>query len=666
MPSFDFSVGKMLDFDGSLMRIDRLQQDEQVLLQRADTGQLDLYTRQQLLVAYTQGRIRAIEPSGLHAAQAGKAPWGRPLADLPETVQAELCRRKHYIEWVQGAGHYTYCADSLRPILAAAAAALNDPNVPSPTTAYRWLSRYKASGNDIRALIPRWDRRGSHALKQPTRLLELLEETFAEAYRLTPAATMKTIETRLAIKLTRENAFRLASDQLVMPSRRTLYRMLGRLEVYERTVMKQGKAVAQRQLRIVKNVEPVRDILERVEMDHTPLDLFLIDERTWLPLGRPTLTVALDGFSRMLLGYYLSFGGASAAAVLGALRHAILPKLPATPYLQGVHINHPWPCYDRMDCLVLDNGLEFHGKDLDSVALDLGIYLQFCPTRVPQFKGRVERMLKTINYSFAHQIPGTSLARFTQRGDYDPQKHALLTLGEFKHAFEKWLLDDYAQTIHKGIGTTPWAKWQEGFQRRQPELPSSPAVLQRRIGKVEERSLRHDGLWLHGIRYSSDALNVVLHAFGRGVRVRLVYDPEDLGTIEVWTPGQNDPVSVPAVHQGYACGLTLFQHERLQENLRESGRKAEDPAALSLARQQLAESLEALMHSRKQQKRRESARLHGKTSTHPSRQFGASSPENLALSPAPAASKLWPSRDIQPTGKYPLVQVTPGSSGEEP
>jgi putative transposase len=75
-------------------------------------------------------------------------------------------------------------------------------------------------------------------------------------------------------------------------------------------------------------------------MDHTPLDLFLIDDRTWLPLGRPTLTVALDCYSRMILGYYLSYGGTSAAAVLATLRHAILPKESAAPAIPSLSVNN--------------------------------------------------------------------------------------------------------------------------------------------------------------------------------------------------------------------------------------------------------------------------------------------------------------------------------------
>lgn len=68
--------------------------------------------------------------------------------------------------------------------------------------------------------------------------------------------------------------------------------------------------------------------LERVEVDHFLLDIHLICHRTGRRLGRPWLTVLVDHFSGAVLGYHISFATPSAASVLAALRHAVLPKTP--------------------------------------------------------------------------------------------------------------------------------------------------------------------------------------------------------------------------------------------------------------------------------------------------------------------------------------------------
>lgn len=618
MRSFTWQVGQLVSWHGVDYRIERLDEHDQVLLQRRDTLALAVHTRSELLAQYADGHLKFKTVD--EVAKTCAPGWQRPLADLPMHVQQELARRKFYIDWLSRFDH-TYVESALKPQLALAATELQDKKPPSVTTVYRWKRNLLLGGDDVRSLIPKYHRRGSSLIKTSATVTELFLAAIEEAAKRTPKASMKTIRTILFGKIEQENKFRLPHEQLKMPHRSTLYRLMERTEVYSLSVIKDGKAAADKRLRLHKAGIEVTDILERVEVDHTPLDCFLIDDKTWLPLGRPTLTVLVDCYSRMVIGYFLSFGGTSAAAVMGALRHAILPKKPATASMPGLSVVNVWSCYGLFQILVVDNGLEFHGQTLEAVAMDLGLTLQYCPKRQPWFKGRVERVLKTINYGFAHQLPGTSLARFIERGEYDPQKHAVMTLSEFQHAFEKWLLDDYAQTIHRGIKTTPAAKWQEGLSRITPRLPADVGALTRRIGLIAERSLRNDGFTLNCIRYSSSDLQAALHQFGPGIRCRLAYDPENLGSIEVWLPNNESPITVPAVNQNYAQGLTLYQHNLLQQELREMGRDAEDTAALEQARLALSQSVEALMNSRKQMQRRKAARLHGKTSAHPAREF---------------------------------------------
>lgn len=655
MHTFIFKTGLVLIWQGCEVRVERMEQDGQILLQRTQDRQLQLVSQQELLAAYANGRLIASDGVAEPCAASMVPSWHRPLIDLPAPILAEVTRRKHYLDWLREFGDFDFVRETLNPLLAKAAEEIRDATPPSTTTVYRWYKRLIANHGDIRALIPRFDRRGSRELKQDERVLALAAEAIEEAYKVTPKATMLNIETRLLKKIQHENAFRPPAEQMAIPSRRTLYRLFDHLESYEKIVLREGQKIADRRLRISKRGPQTTDTLERVEVDHTPLDLFLVDEQTWLPLGRPTLTIAIDHYSRMPLGYYLSFGGTSVAAVMGLLKHAILPKQPATPSIPGLNVENTWPCFGKMASLVLDNGMEFLSHDLESVALDLHIHLQFCPTRTPRFKGVVERFLKTINYSFAHQLPGTSLAKFVERGDYDPLAHAVLTLAEFKHAFEKWLLDDYAIRIHKSIGTTPLAKWQEGADRCVPQLPLSVDVLRRRIGNVTERALRHDGICMNNIRYASEALAVPLRRYGNGVRVRVVYDPDDLGSIQVWPPEQDEPIQVPAVHLEYADKLTLLQHKLLQQQLRETGKQAENTAALFEARIALSSAISELMNSRKQSKRKQAARLHGKTSTQPDRSFDPGSAPPSPPIPAPRSNLL--EDDTPPAPRYSFFQM---------
>jgi putative transposase len=634
------------DWAGTAFRIDRLQPDGTVLLVRLTDENLRLSSRDELLLEYGAGRISATIVS-CESKPIGIPLYSRPLDELPPEIHAETRRRHRYVQALLDGGGGGSSARVLKPLITKIATEIEDPKPPSVTTLYRWLSRYRAL-RDARALIPRTDQRGAKTLRQDDRILALAAEATEDAYKASPLSTVTAIYDRLAAKITAENQTRFNGDALKMPALRTMYRILSRLEAYDRIVLREGKVAADKRLRINRSAEPTTDILERVEIDHTPLDLFLIDERTWLPLGRPTLTVVVDHFSRMLLGYSLSFGDPSTAAVMAALRHAILPKQPGSDGFPELPIEHKWPCYGRPDLIVVDNGREFYSNSLDQVSMDLGVKIHFCPKHQPRFKGTVERYLKTVNYSFAHQLPGTSFARWHLRGDYDPQKHAVLTLAEFRHVFEKWVVDVHAQQLHRGIATTPWTKWHEGLQRREPELPADLRQFQQRIGLNDERSLRRDGIVLNGIRYRGDELQPILSAYGEGVRVRIAYDPYDLGAIQVWGPEQEVPVTVLAVDQTYAAGLTEHQNKAIRASLREQGESDEDTEALQRAKTQLSAFIQDLMVSRKQKHRRHAAKLRG------DRAHQSTSPEPVPLQLVAIPPKKKPAADVSKSENVPV------------
>ena len=645
MAGFGLRKNMVFEWRGGTFRIERLQPNGEVLLESINGGALSLVQRQQLLDDFAQGLISA-STTGERSHKAIPT-YSRPLDQLPPEVQREAKRRRRYLEAICAEGKPVFTPDYLVPIIEQVAEAISDAKPPSVITIYRWHKRFMTA-KDSRALVPRFDLRGNKRARQGSRMQELLSEATAEAYNTSPLATGKSIYSRLLAKIDTENQRSLSDTPCVSPSERTVYRMLANADLYEMTLLKEGKASADRRFRVGKVGVKTTRILERIEIDHTPLDLFLVDERTWLPLGRPTLTMALESFSRMPWGYNMSFGGPSAAAVIGALRHGILPKEPTEIAIKDLAVEHRWPTYGLPETVVTDNGLEFHGADLEGLAFDLGFRLEFCPKRQPRFKGTIERYLKTINYHFAHQLPGASFARFHQRGDYDPQKCALMTLGEFKHLFEKWVVDVYAQTVHKSIGTTPWQRWHEGLAAHEPHLPADLSVLQQRIGQSASRKLRRDGFELNGIRYNGDVLAPILRKFGEGVEIRVVYDPEDLGSVHVWGPDDTEPKAVQALELGYARGMTKQQNGLIRQLLREEGAKVEDRVALQRARNDMAKAVEELMVSRKQKARQRSAHLRGFSSSKPS----GSPPQPQRVPNAPVRR---PVPSIKPADKAPSV-----------
>ncbi len=55
--------------------------------------------------------------------------------------------------------------------------------------------------------------------------------------------------------------------------------------------------------------------LAYVQIDHTPLDIEIVDDEFREAIGKPHLTLAIDVFSRMIVGYYLSLEAPSTTSV---------------------------------------------------------------------------------------------------------------------------------------------------------------------------------------------------------------------------------------------------------------------------------------------------------------------------------------------------------------
>ena len=614
MIGFSLVKNTVFELDGHAIRIVRIHDDGNVSLEDLNTGNFRTQSAEQLLKAYVDGKIRLPQKHIGNTAQKS-ATYSRPFVDLPAKQQSRALRCKRYLDGLHARGPTSWSKSLLEPKIREIAAAIGDQAPPGVSTVYRWHRNAKLS-EDLRCLVPRFDRQGPRAPQTEPEVIELFKQALKRASGTSKRWTMSDVEAELRTLVDSSNRSRSAAEQLRMPGRRTLYRLFDRIEEFDVEVLREGLPAARRRFRLTGSGVKTTRILERVEVDHTPLDVFLVHHETYVPLGRPTLTLLIDHYSRMPLGYYLSFGGTSANAVIRALRHAILPKTPVAEAVPGLTIHYKWPCYGLMEQLIADNGMEFHGSSVEIACLDLNIHLLFCPPRQPRFKGVIERFLKRINYELAHKLPGTSLAKWTERGDYDPQKHAVLTLVEFVHVLEKWLLDIYCQDIHKGIKTIPAARWRDSAGIHPPYLPASVNKIVDDLGLFATRTLRHDGIRLHNLYYLSDALQPILRAYGEGVELRIAYDPENLGRIRVWAPDAQHPVDAygPA---DYAEGLTLMLHQMIQKELRQKGNDECDIQALRHAKAELVEAIRTLFSSKRVIDRKRAAKAAGISTSRP-------------------------------------------------
>jgi putative transposase len=205
-----------------------------------------------------------------------------------------------------------------------------------------------------------------------------------------------------------------------------------------------------------------------VQIDHTPLDIILVDEAARLPIGRPWLTLAIDVYSRMVVGYCLTFDPTGAISVGLCLVHAILPK---DAWLAKFGLKAEWPCWGVPTTIHADNGKDFRCESLQRACLEHRINIEWRPLRRANFGGHIERLLGTFLQEM-HQLAGTTFSNVAERGNYDAVKTAAFTLREFECWLANLITGNYHQRPHGGLeGQCPLRRYEEG-RNASPPRPS--------------------------------------------------------------------------------------------------------------------------------------------------------------------------------------------------
>jgi putative transposase len=346
-----------------------------------------------------------------------------------------------------------------------------------------------------------------------------------------------------------------------------------------------GKRRAEMEFRVSGAGPCTSRALERVSMDHTPGDIIVVDDNTMLPLGRPTITSALDEHTRSPMGFYMGFEPPSCLSVMRCLKHAILPKTYVPREFPS--IKNSWDCYGVPELVVVDNPPEFHSSHFERACLQIGIDIQYAKVLVPWYKGKLERFQGTMNHDLMHGEPGTTFSNILERDEYDPTRHAVVPLSTFRELLHKWIIDVYLQTPHRGITDTPAHRWHNDVSALPPPLPPSASELDVVLGMTAQRVVFHYGIELEGLKYNGEDLGSLRRRMGAGVKVELTFDPGDLGHINVLDPQSGTYIRTPALDQAYAKGLSLWQHKVIRRFAQRGLNTRTDIVALAQAKAEI-------------------------------------------------------------------------------
>jgi putative transposase len=591
-----FVAGAIVRIDGSEYRLLRKVSETLWQLEHIRTLRLCEYEENQLLILFSDAKLTFANSNARSVQHHHR-----------EATQEQLTIAKLRLKYVIAAADLPNTRATLGAAIRDLWNEVKEPaRPPGYITVYRWKRRYRAAGNDIRALVDNSHLKGNRDSRYPHEVVAICTDSIQRVYMTRERRTVQDAFDNARIRMIEENKQRPPDLALPIPGRRLIQRLINNVPAIDRFSARHGRDAALREFRSAGRRLRVADgPLARAEIDHTELDIFVIDDTYGLPIGRPHLTACIDNYTRCILGIYVGFIPPSYESVAKCLKHAFLPKTNLRNQYPG--ITSEWPAYGVMHELVLDNGLEFHGTSLEQACLTLGITMHFSPRRQPWYKGTIERFFKTVNDSLSHSLPGTSFSSVLERGDYRSADRAAIRLATFNFLIRKGVVDIYHQQPHRALQTSPARMWLSSVKEGDIGVPANPAELDVIMGKPMQRVLTHKGIELDGLFYNCDELQVLRRKKGVKVTVDLRVDVDDISQIFVLPPSPADPIVVPALNIDYARGISQWQHQQFRAYSR-TKQCDENGSAWLQAKAELAQKIQEELADRHKTSRKRMAR----------------------------------------------------------
>lgn len=411
-------------------------------------------------------------------------------------------------------------------------------------TVYKWISAYQETGL-LTSLMPKT--RSDKGAQRLDLLVEDVIKAVIEEFFLTPQ--------RMPIsKVCAEVRNRCLRSNVTPPHPNTVRNRITAISQSLQLTKRASRRAAEQKFSPIEGSFPGADWpLAVVQIDHTKIDLILVDDVHRRPIGRPWLTLAIDVFSRMVTGFYVSFDPPGALSVGLCIAHSALAK---EPWLLRTEVDGEWPVWGLPRTFHVDNAREFRGQMLDRACQQYGINIEWRPVARPHFGSHIERLLGTLAREI-HTLPGTTFSNPAERGDYPSEQRAVMTLREFETWLTTFVVQVYHRRVHSMLGVSPFEKFQQGIlgtaTRPGTGLPARVADEQRlRLDFLpyKERTIQNYGVVIDEIHYYHDVLRAWINApdpvHPRHKRKFLFrFDPRDLSVIWFWDPVLNAHFPIP-------------------------------------------------------------------------------------------------------------------------
>lgn len=443
-----------------------------------------------------------------------------------------------------------------------------------PSTIYRWLKAYNST--KLVSSLMRSDQFGG---KGKVRLDDELEEIIEIAIE----KEYKTEQKKKVVRTIEYVEMLCFQRGIKPPHKNTIRNRIKAISEKERMRSREGKKAAREHYGSAEGEFPNADFpLSYVQIDHTEVDIILVDDEYRLPIGRPWITVAIDVNSRVVAGFYVSLESPSAMSVGLCLSQAILDK---DEWLKEYSSESAWPVWGFMKTIHADNAGEFRGDMLQRVCVNYDIDLRWRPVARPNYGAHIERFLGTLG-SRIHDLPGTTFSNPKDRGVYDSDKNAAFTLSDFNQWLTCLIVDYYHNDRHSSINMPPLTKYQEGILGTStkigiglPRKPNNAERLKLDFLPCIERTVQRSGIQWDNIFYFGDLIRRWINSIepdsSRKRKFLVRRDPRDISKLYFYDPELQQYFEIPYANPAHPV-VTLWEWRAVERKLKEDGQNKVD------------------------------------------------------------------------------------------
>lgn len=202
-------------------------------------------------------------------------------------------------------------------------------------------------------------------------------------------------------------------------------------------------------------------------------------------------------------------------------------------------------------------------------------------------------------------LPGATFSNPAERGEYDSEGQAALTLTEFETWLATFVTEVYHQRLHSGLGMPPLQKY--GASAPAPAWRVDERRLRLDFMPYLERTVQPYGIRIDQIAYYSDVLRRWINAtdpatpkYKRKFTVRR--DPRDVSAVYFYDPEAEDYFRIPYRDTSHPA-ISIWELNEIQRQLEQQGRESINEDLIFAAHTRMREIADTARHTTKAARR---------------------------------------------------------------